>query len=169
MTTRHPRARLLAAAAATAVLLSGCTPRPAHPAPSRPAPSAPGSTAAPSSAPTDQQGDDGAGPTTSASPTDAALHVAVVFMTAWARPNLDQTTWLAAVIPNTTPEYAATLSSVDPANVPARHVTGPPRSQASTADAALVDVPTDAGPIRVSLVQRDGRWLVADVAPAQDS
>ncbi|MET7391880.1 hypothetical protein ABZS66_00065 [Dactylosporangium sp. NPDC005572] len=101
--------------------------------------------------------------------TPQAIQAAVAFVTAWARPDLDQLAWLAGVIAFAMPEYAAVLASVDPANVPAHRVTGLATPRTATADAAEVDVPTDTGPIRVALVLRDGRWVVADLHPAEDT
>jgi hypothetical protein len=61
------------------------------------------------------------------------------------------------------------LATVDPANVAAHRIVADAVPQTATPDAADVDVPTDAGAIRVVLVLRGGRWLVADVRPARES
>jgi hypothetical protein len=36
----------------------------------------------------------------------------------------------------------------------------------STTATVVADVPTDAGPVRVTASYRDGRWLIATASPA---
>ncbi|MBO3736627.1 hypothetical protein [Actinoplanes flavus] len=112
--------------------------------------------------------DDGPGPTSSAPPAPAAVDAATGYVQAWARPNLDQATWHAALQPLVLPAYTPLLGDTDPANVPATTLTGAPRVVSATTDAVVVDVPTDAGPIRVTVVADDGRWLVATADPVPE-
>ncbi|MGI5185524.1 hypothetical protein ACQEVZ_55705 [Dactylosporangium sp. CA-152071] len=110
-----------------------------------------------------------AGATASVPVPPQAVQAAVAFVTVWARPGLDQPTWHAGVTQYATVEYAAVLATVDPANVAATRIVADPVPQTATPDAADVDVPTDAGVVRVVLVLRDGRWLVIAVRPAQEA
>ena len=141
-----------------------------HRAPRR-EPSMPSVTTAPreDGSPRSDGDEEDAGPAASTSVTPQAVQVAVAFVTAWARPGLDQPVWLADVSRYATPEYAAVLATVNPANVAAHRIVADAVPQTATPNAADVDVPTDAGAVRVVLVLRDGRWLVADVRPAQES
>ncbi|WIM99995.1 hypothetical protein ACTOB_003669 [Actinoplanes oblitus] len=115
-----------------------------------------------------EHGDDpGAAP--SATPAPAAVDAATGYVQAWAHPSLDRAAWYAQLQPLVTPEYAELLADTDPANVPATTVTGAPRVVRSTTDMVVADVLTDAGGIRVTVVNRDGRWLIATVVPAPES
>ncbi|MEV0132637.1 hypothetical protein AB0H83_29775 [Dactylosporangium sp. NPDC050688] len=156
-------------AVALLAFLTGCAP--GRPAPRQP--SMPSVTTAPHQNGTPDPGSDtneeDAGPAASTTVTPQAVQAAVAFVAAWARPGLDQPAWLAGVSQHATPEYTAVLATVDPANVDAHRIVADAVPRTATPDAADVDVPTDAGAIRVVLVLRDGRWLVADVRPAQES
>jgi hypothetical protein len=116
----------------------------------------------------DHDHDDGPGAATSAPPAPAAIDAATGYVQAWARPTLDQPTWLAGLQPLVLPAYAPLLADTDPANVAATTLTGAPRAVSSTTDTVVVDVPTDAGPIRVTVVAANGRWLVATAAPVPE-
>jgi len=113
--------------------------------------------------------DDGPGAAPSVPPPAAALAAADAYVRSWARPQLDRDTWYAAIRGLATPGYAQLLADTDPANVPARAVTGPPRAVSSTAAVVVADVPTDTGTVRVRLTPVDGRWLVATCTPAQET
>jgi hypothetical protein len=157
------RTALSAAAGLAVVLLAavGCS------SPDTPEP-APADTAASSVAPVaegDHDHDDGPGAATSAPPAPAAVDAATGYVQAWARPNLDQPAWLAALQPLVLPAYAPLLADTDPANVPATTLTGAPRVVSSTTDTVVVDVPTDTGRIRVTVVAAAGRWLIATAGP----
>jgi hypothetical protein len=132
----------------------------------------PADTAASSTVPAVDEGDhdhdDGPGAAPSAPPAPAAIDAATGYVQAWARPTLDQPTWLAGVQPLVLPAYAPMLADTDPANVAATTLTGAPRPVSSTTDTVVVDVPTDAGPIRVTVVAASGRWLIATAAPAPE-
>ncbi|MEU8655830.1 hypothetical protein [Actinoplanes philippinensis] len=133
---------------------------------------APAGTAASSTAQSVDEGDhdhdDGPGAAPSAPPAPAAIDAASGYVQAWARPTLDQPTWLAGLQPLVLPAYAPLLADTDPANVAATTLNGAPRPVSSTTDTVVVDVPTDAGPIRVTVVAADGRWLIATAAPAPE-
>lgn len=116
----------------------------------------------------DHDHDDGPGAALSAPPAPAAIDAATGYVQAWARPNVDQPAWLAGLQPLVLPAYAPLLADTDPANVAATTLTGAPRAVSSTTDTVVVDVPTDAGPIRVTVVPAGGRWLVATAAPVPE-
>jgi hypothetical protein len=92
--------------------------------------------------------------------------MAAAFAAAWARPDLAQAEWMAGVKPYVTPELAALLASTDPARVPSSKVTGDALLVSATATDAIVNVPTDGGLIRVSLIRDVVGWAVSGVAPA---
>ncbi|MEU4243986.1 hypothetical protein [Actinoplanes sp. NPDC026619] len=104
-------------------------------------------------------------PAASTAPTDEALLAAQTFVRQWARPSVEQAAWYAGVQPWATPPYAQLLADTDPANVPAHAVTGAPDPVSSTTAVLVADVPTDAGKIRVTVVNTGGRWLVAAARP----
>jgi hypothetical protein len=111
----------------------------------------------------DHDHDDGPGAAASAPPVPAAVDAAVGYVQAWARPNQDQAAWFTALQPLVLPAYAQLLADADPADVPATTLTGAPRVVSSTTDTVVADVPTDTGPIRVTVVNSHDRWLVATV------
>jgi hypothetical protein len=142
------------------ILPAGCTSTPARssvPAAS-PLPAIPH--------PTGDTDEDGAGAAPSSTPAAAAVLAAEQYVRAWAHPALDQHAWYAALRPLTTPAYGGLLADTDPSNVPAHTVTGPARVVSSTTAIVVADVPTDAGAIRVTAADRDGRWLIATAGPA---
>ncbi|WP_051800152.1 hypothetical protein [Catenuloplanes japonicus] len=96
----------------------------------------------------------------------AAVDAAARFADAWARPDLPAADWREDVAALATAEYAHLLRTVDPADVPATRVTGQPQPRESTTARVVVDVPTDAGTLRVICVAPHGRWLVATVQMA---
>ena len=87
------------------------------------------------------------------------------FVTVWARPDLPAEAWRADVIPLATPQFAAQLRTVLPANVPARTVTGNPSVGSVSQLAASVTVPTDAGPVLVELAVMSDAWKVSGLTP----
>jgi len=113
-----------------------------------------------------QPADDGIHAAPSAPAANAALYAAQTYIRLWARPALNQHAWYAAIRPWVTPAYGQLLASTDPANVPAHGVTGPPRPVSSTPTVVVADIPTDAGPVRVTVLNTGGRWLVATARPA---
>ncbi|GII22569.1 hypothetical protein [Planosporangium mesophilum] len=109
----------------------------------------------------DDDGVVGAAPSMPAPP--AALSSAQAFARAWARPDLPAGAWLAGVRPYTHPSYFQLLDTVNPANVPARRITGPLVVVSSNTDVVVVEVPTDAGTLRLTCVTVSGQWLVNGV------
>lgn len=95
------------------------------------------------------------------SPTGVALD----FTKAWTRTTLAQPAWLAGLKPLVTAEYLATLSTVDPARVPATRAFDAGRLLSRSGQQSLVQVATDVGGMSVTLVLRSGQWLVADIEP----
>ncbi|WP_433531218.1 hypothetical protein ACQPYA_03665 [Micromonospora sp. CA-263727] len=111
---------------------------------------------------------DGVGPSATARPDEAAVDAATRFVRAWARPHLPARRWLADLRPLAVAAYADLLATVDPANVAARHVTGGARVALAIDGRVDVDVPTDAGLLRVSVLRAGSRWLVATITPSPD-
>jgi hypothetical protein len=162
---RDRRAPSVIAVVVAVLSAGGCTTATARPAPGgtrAPTSVASGATA-PGPVTTGDVGDDGAGQAASTAPDPAALGVAKTFARAWARPQTPAGAWQAALRPYATTRYAALLSTVDPASVPARTVSGPPVAVSSTTAVVVIDVPTDAGALRVTCVQTDRQWLVDTV------
>jgi hypothetical protein len=156
------RTVLAAAAALLAMGSAGCTGRDQG---TKPGPPAASSSPAPvASAEPDLHNDD-IEDVPSAPPAPQALTVADAYVRAWARPDLDAAEWLAAITAYATPQYGELLDTVDPTRVPARRVTGPPVAVSSTTSVVVVEVPTDAGAVRVTCTHVAGRWLVATVDP----
>ncbi|MFG2042233.1 hypothetical protein [Dactylosporangium sp. NPDC048998] len=154
--------------AVIAAALTACTNRPA---PNQTAPATATTTTAGTHPSVDaddgDDSDDGAQPDTAAAPDPAALDVIAAFATAWARPDLDQQHWYTGVAGLAAPAYAARLATVDPAMVPATRITGPPTVTSATTASVVANVGTDAGPITITCVRYDGRWLVTDVQPPE--
>jgi len=98
------------------------------------------------------------------------LSAAVKAMTAFARPDLPEKQWWAALEPLLTAEGAQFYSFVDPANIPARKVTGPAVIvNEESAYVTDVDIPTDAGVYRLVITRPHGAapWLVSRIAPKE--
>jgi len=108
-------------------------------------------------------------PEAAESSQSAAITAAERAVTAFARPDLGYNEWIAGLYPHLTQTGAAAYEDTDPANVPAREVTGsgtiPP---ASTEVALIVQIPTDAGLYNVSLSRpgADAPWLADRIRPA---
>jgi hypothetical protein len=98
----------------------------------------------------------------SAAPDPAALDVAVRWTSAWANHPSGVSTyqWLQGMRPYTTEEYMTIMESIDPANVPASKVTGPATAISSVAGSIDVRVPTDSGPLAVTLIKTTEGWRV---------
>ncbi len=104
---------------------------------------------------------------------DAASRAGVVeaaqaAMTAFARPGLEFEAWWGELAPLLTQQGQQDYAYVDPANVPATTVTGAGSLVDDTsAYAAGVEVPTDAGVYTLTLTRTDahGPWLVARFTP----
>jgi hypothetical protein len=98
----------------------------------------------------------------SAAPS-AAVDVAARWAAAWVRPRPGTTgqQWLDGLRKTTTDEYLGVLAGVDPDNIPATRVTGPPRPVRVAARSVQVEVPTDALKLLVLVVRTEDGWRVA--------
>lgn len=95
--------------------------------------------------------------------TDLAGAAAVAdrFARAWTRhTGTDAASWAARLTALATPALAGTLPGIDPAVVPADTLTGPPALTA-TLGGADASIPTDAGALRLTLIEHPDRgWKV---------
>lgn len=101
----------------------------------------------------------------------AVIDAAEAAMTAFARPELDYETWWSELEPLLTPQAAENYAYVDPANIPARQVTGEAFLVNDTsAYVATVEVPTDAGRYHLVLNRKDAAapWLVTRLTPVEE-
>jgi hypothetical protein len=98
----------------------------------------------------------------------AALRRAGAWARAWVRPaaGTSDAEWLARQTDFVTEEYLAVLGTVDPQNIASTAVIGPPRAIRVTEGASDVLVPTDGRSPVVTMVEREGRWLVAGYRPS---
>ncbi|MFB9742551.1 hypothetical protein ACFFOU_15685 [Pseudonocardia sulfidoxydans] len=94
----------------------------------------------------------------------AALAAASSWASAWVDHPAGTTTeqWLARLRPWTTDEYLGVLGSVDPGNVPASTVTGPPEATRVSPASVQVKVPTDTITLILLVVDDGSGWRVAD-------
>jgi len=152
------RAVICVTAVAAATACSTPTNTPARTATPHPGTSAAGLTGS--------DGGDGVGVAPSTPPANTAMLAAQTYVRMWARPQLDRGRWYAGVKPLVTAAYGQLLADTDPAHVPAHTVTGAPRPVSSSTAVLVADVPTDAGAIRVTVVNDQGRWRVATAGPA---
>lgn len=106
---------------------------------------------------------------THAPPAPQALQAAKSWAQAWVKHPRGVTNkqWLDGLRPFTTQEYLPTMSSVDPANIPASRVTGEPKAVNSYTSSVEVDVPTDALVLRITVVKTGDGWRVADYSQGQ--
>ncbi|MGH3762323.1 hypothetical protein [Actinophytocola sp.] len=100
---------------------------------------------------------------TSAPPADEALKVAESWGKAWVHHPKGTTTetWLDGLRPYTTEEYLVEMATVDPENIPATKVTGPPVPKESYTSSVTANVPTDGGTIAVTVIDTPQGWRVA--------
>ena len=95
-------------------------------------------------------------------PVGQAPRVAAAFATAWVRADLTAEQWLAQITPFCEPGFAARLATVDPTNLPARRITGPPVAVSPLAGGfAVYSIPTDGGTLSVTVAAVGGKWLVS--------
>jgi hypothetical protein len=97
----------------------------------------------------------------------SAVEQATAAVTAFARPGVDPETWWAELAPLLSPAALEAYSGTDPAEVPAREVTGPAwPGESASSYLATVFVPTDAGEYAVLLVREggDAPWLVERIS-----
>lgn len=107
-------------------------------------------------------------PTWDAASRTAAVENAAAVMAAFARPQADERAWWAELAPLLTLSGQDAYAFVDPANVPARQVTGEPVVvDESSGWLARVQVPTDVGVYDLLLVREDGAspWLAEQITP----
>jgi len=107
-------------------------------------------------------------PTWDATSRKAATAAATTAMTAFAQPGLGYDEWWAVLEPLLSAQAQADYAFVDPANVPAKAVTGAARLvDESSAYIAHVSVPTDAGVYTVVLSRIDAGapWLAERITP----
>lgn len=99
----------------------------------------------------------------SAPPAAKALDVATQWANAWVNHPQGTTNeqWLAALRPLTTEEQLSIMTSVDPANIPATAVTGNPVVKTSYEKSVEVTVPTNGGPLSITVIERPDGWRVA--------
>lgn len=94
-------------------------------------------------------------------PERLAVVTATEFATAWARPDLTQEQWWAGVSPWCARQLAPILRTTDHARIPARKVTGAPQLLGQRETGQLrYTVPTDAGPLKLTIIAEDGSWKV---------
>jgi hypothetical protein len=100
--------------------------------------------------------------------TAAAVTVAEKLMTAFARPDVDKTTWINGLYPYLTQAAGTAYAGTDPAKVPVSDVTGSGTVvEGQTEYALLVTVPTNVGPYVISLVRETpaDQWLATRITP----
>jgi hypothetical protein len=100
---------------------------------------------------------------TKAPPSADALKVATAWGKAWVDHPKGTTTdkWLDGLRPYTTEEYLVEMSTVDPANIPATKVTGPPVPKQSYTSSVTANLPTDGGTIAITVIDTPQGWRVA--------
>ena len=102
-------------------------------------------------------------PTDDAASDQAALTAGAAAVTAFARPDVPAEEWWSELEPLLSPAAVEAYAGTDPAEVPARAVTGPPwQGESESPYLALTFVPTDVGDYAVLLVRDGGGapWLV---------
>jgi hypothetical protein len=92
------------------------------------------------------------------------VQVAASFAAAWVRADLAAEAWWRGVQGWCEPRFAEDLRSVEPANLPARSVTGAPVqvSPPSVDAPGVYSVATDGGTLTVTVAAIGDRWLVSD-------
>lgn len=92
-----------------------------------------------------------------------ALAAARNWTSAWVNhpPGTTNARWTAGLRPFTTAEYLGVLGAVDPSNVPATAVTGPPKPTRVAPRSVQVEVPTNALKLSILVVDTDAGWRVS--------
>lgn len=103
------------------------------------------------------------GPPPPAPPNPAGLSEAQVWAQQWVNhpPGTPKQQWMDRLRPHTTEEFLPVMDSVDPANVPATAVTGPPSAMESTATSMDVRLPTNSGDLKIQVISTPQGWRVA--------
>lgn len=101
-----------------------------------------------------------------------ASSAATSWVRLWARPQLPAKQWLAELSPATFAYYLPTLASVNPANVPAARVAGPPALLRFAPGAADLQVPVAGGDIhavKITMIwyptTAAGHWVSSALEP----
>ena len=97
-----------------------------------------------------------------------AIAAADTVMRAFAGPDLGADEWMTAMYPLLSQTGADAYTGTDPAQIPARQVTGPGTVlPGSTEVSLLVEVPTDTGPYTVTLTRTGPGtpWLAERIRP----
>ncbi|TAM67817.1 MAG: hypothetical protein EPN48_12435 [Microbacteriaceae bacterium] len=161
----------VAGVALAALVLTGCAPQAIAPIGTPITTFPDGTTKTPRSTPADGLDDGPSAPTPPAADSTsqaAAVKLAEKFMTAFARPQLDATSWMNALYPMLTQQGAAAYEGTDPSNVPVHRVSGSGTVVDGATDYALVvTVPTDIGTYAVSVTRKapTDPWLVDRITP----
>lgn len=100
---------------------------------------------------------------TPAPPAQKALDIATLWAKAWVTHPQGTTTeqWLNGLRPYTTEEQIAVMSSVDPANIAATEVTGPPTAKNSYTTSVDATLPTNGGTLWITVIATPEGWKVA--------
>jgi hypothetical protein len=94
----------------------------------------------------------------------AASKTASTVMGLYARPTVGAQEWINGLDAYLTQDAAAAFGGTDPSTIPAHQVTGSALVlPASTAEGALVAVPTDAGTYQLFLLRNGPGWLVDQI------
>jgi hypothetical protein len=98
-----------------------------------------------------------------AAPNPDGLAVAETWGKQWVNhpPGTNKQQWMERLRPYTSDEFITVMDSIDPANVPATAITGPPRAVESTASSMEVRLPTNAGDVQVRVSSTPQGWRVA--------
>jgi hypothetical protein len=98
-----------------------------------------------------------------AAPNPDGLAAAEAWGKQWVNhpPGTNKQQWMERLRLYTSDEFITVMDSIDPANVPATAVTGPPRAVESTASSMEVRLPTNAGDVQVRVSSTPHGWRVA--------
>ena len=159
---------------AVALLCAACAPAAnTTPAPAEPTTVAP-SAAVSLSASSGPQAPEGTVPATigitwDQASKDAAMDIAERAMADFARPGMEEKQWANDLARWLTPQATADYSALDPANIPADHVTGTAELSVDEANGygVMAAVPTDAGTYTVQLLRtgKEAPWKVNRFTP----
>ncbi|UJW33164.1 hypothetical protein L3Q67_05055 [Saccharothrix sp. AJ9571] len=100
---------------------------------------------------------------TTAPPNGDAMRVAEQFAAAWVNhpQGITNEQWLAGLKPFSTDEFLPTMSTVDPANIPATRITGQPVPLTSLTSSLEAEVPTDGPKLSITVVSTNVGWRVS--------
>ena len=85
------------------------------------------------------------------------------FAQSWLERTRSEKSWLAALRPHSTQQLLQELQDVDPATVPAAHITGEVSVVVLSESAVQANFPLDSGQLRLRLVGPEGHWFVDGV------